>query len=347
MPTLVHDGNDKKDSVLLTAIKDGCRVQVVKDAIALGANVNTTQRNSLLLCLETIKQQDCANFLSWQVVSVLLEAGVSMEYRTEALSYGKQQVATLRNSEYEFQNKKGEAMALFVALIENFPPPTPNMGDLPTVLVACSTAKAWTSLLFSEKHSDIVFVFVGEDVASDESVGRQPSVLHAHRNVLAASSPYFSRYFDSEWGQRETFETSNSKSVMEVVLTFVYSGLVPSPKTLYDFAEELFSVAAEYEIDDLRELAEASLVRSLCLENFKTIFALGDIYGSESLKAACGDFVRKNARQLLFDEDISQLKQDNLTLWKELRYYVVGEKHETPEINSEPNCCGRVAFAKV
>eukprot|EP00977_Amphora_coffeiformis_P001766 scaffold351_cov148-Amphora_coffeaeformis.AAC.11 len=75
-------------------------------------------------------------------------------------------------------------------------------------------------------------------------------------------------------------------------------------------------------MQDLQNLAEATLVEQLCVDNVKDAFLMADLYGSESLKSACGEFVRTNACQVMFHDGILRLKEEHPHLWQELRRYV-------------------------
>jgi len=301
-------------------------VDMVKNAVSMGANVNTKLANSLLLCLKNIEgDSDTVHHL--QVAIFLLEAGISMEYREEAARSASSSERKNIGSAYPSGQRQAVACVVFRNLLENHPTPE-GCHHVPTDKVARSTKKAWSSLLFSQQYSDVVFVLKSNgnedhNKKAQEEPQEQPRViLYAHRNILAASSPYFARYF-RDWGAtKEEFETSNSKAMMEIVLKFIYSGEVPPKEEAVVCATELLAVAGEYDIEDLQKLAEETLVEQLCLENVKDAFMLADLHNSETLKAACGDFVRKNACTAMFDDGILQLKEENPSLWKDLQRYV-------------------------
>ena len=82
------------------------------------------------------------------------------------------------------------------------------------------------------------------------------------------------------------------------------------------------AVGSQYEIKDLQTLAEATLVEQLCVDNVKDAYLMADLHGWKTLKSACGDFVRKNACEVMFHDGILQMKEDHPKLWQELRGYV-------------------------
>eukprot|EP00977_Amphora_coffeiformis_P001765 scaffold351_cov148-Amphora_coffeaeformis.AAC.10 len=215
--------NQEMDQVLITAIKESCRPNVVDNAISMGVNVNTKLANTLVLCIQNITKNlyNCLDFL--EIVIILLEAGISMEYREEGIKTATHSVRAKTESLFIDDKKAVQVLGIILTILNNAPPPK-GRSHMPYKEIACSTAKAWERLLFSQQFSDITYVFEGDEKDEGEPIVR----LHAHRNILAASSPYFARYF-SQWGtDKKEFETSNSVEIMKTVLAFIYTGQIPN-----------------------------------------------------------------------------------------------------------------------
>lgn len=75
-----------------------------------------------------------------------------------------------------------------------------------------STMNTWNKLLFSQDFADVTF-----ECPDGTS-------LHAHKNILAASSDYFRVNLI----QMEFWKTTNDSDTMKVVLSFIYTGVLPS-----------------------------------------------------------------------------------------------------------------------
>jgi hypothetical protein len=178
----------------------------------------------------------------------------------------------------------------------------------PSVTLPLSVSKTWKTLLFSEKFSDVKFKC------------QDGTTFHAHRNILAAASPYFSTAFEGPWGKQDEnglWETSNPPCVMEAALSFIYTGEVP-PGHLDEQPEVMLAVSSEYDLTELRALSEASYARSLDSDNVKRMLQISHLYGSSALKRSCFDFVVKNMAKVLRNPSMASLATEDAELWVEL-----------------------------
>lgn len=79
-----------------------------------------------------------------------------------------------------------------------------------------SLVQSFKKLLLSDKFSDIKFV------CDDRKV-----ILHAHRFILAAASPYFLAAFEGSWAENNKsgeWLTSHPSEIIKAVLSFLYTG---------------------------------------------------------------------------------------------------------------------------
>jgi BTB/POZ domain len=167
-------------------------------------------------------------------------------------------------------------------------------------------------MLFSEKFSDIRFV-CGDGV-----------IVHAHRIVLAESSPYFDAAFSQPWKENENGEwkTSHASHVIKVVLTLLYTGKIDS-KLVQEDPLAFISVASEYNLASLKIVAERCCIQLVNANNIKATLQAAHLYDSAILKNACVDFVKKNALAVLAHSRISSLETEDPDLWKEFTKLIV------------------------
>lgn len=192
-----------------------------------------------------------------------------------------------------------------------------NMGHpkLVTVPVPMSVATMWKDLLFSEEFSDIKFKCNGGGV-----------VLHAHKNVLAAASPYFRTAFHGPWREQQSdgvWETSNSSTVMKAVLKFVYTGEVTTRlSTFLVFEAAMLAVAAEYELESLKKIYEEECTLHLDVINVKSMLQLAPLHEAATLKQSCFEYIQRNCAKVLVDPSMMKLATEDVGLWSELVAFI-------------------------
>lgn len=182
--------------------------------------------------------------------------------------------------------------------------------NVPHVSVAKSVVDMLQRMVLSEEFSDVRF-----KCADGTS-------LPAHKCVLSSSSTYFRNYFTGPWGklaehQGGTWRTSHSSVVMRAILTFIYTGEVPS-SLLESNAPTMLAASSEYDLPELVKLSEAGCIRTMDDDNVKAILILANLHASKKLKEACFAYVRNNA-QVLTNPDMMSLSGEDADLWEELR----------------------------
>jgi hypothetical protein len=162
-------------------------------------------------------------------------------------------------------------------------------------------------MLFSERFSDVKFV-CGDEV-----------IVHAHKNVLAASSQYFDAAFDGPWKESESGEwmTSHPSHVIKVVLTLFYTGKMDI-KLVEEDPLAFISVASEYDLASLKCLAESSCVRLVNESNVHHLLQAAHLYDSSMLRNACAEYVKENPLAVLRNAEITNLRTENPDVWDEL-----------------------------
>ena len=107
-------------------------------------------------------------------------------------------------------------------------------------------------LLLSGDQSDISFV-------CNDGVK-----IPAHKNILAASSVYFSKALSGSWNEKDFHPEADSK-VMKCLLTFLYTGQIDWDSGVQPV--ELIPVAHLYGLNTLVQTCEAHCLQSLTVEN--------------------------------------------------------------------------------
>ena len=80
---------------------------------------------------------------------------------------------------------------------------------------------------------------------------------------------------------------------MRGVLSFIYVGEV-APSLVDSQSEALFSVAHQYFLNELVQLAEARLITSIAADTLKGRLVLAQLHDAKALKDRCFAFVRQN-----------------------------------------------------
>jgi hypothetical protein len=189
-----------------------------------------------------------------------------------------------------------------------------------SVPVHKSVPKTLKTLLFSEKFSDVQFKC------------QDGTTFHAHKNILAAASPYFSTAFEGPWGEQHQdglWETSNSPAVMKAVLSFIYIGEITSDVMDHQ-AADMLTVASEYSLPGLWEICEASSADSLSVDNVKIMLQLAKLHDSSLLKRSCLKFCKKKMATVLTNPSVLSLAVEDAELWAEVVAAISPDNGEQP-----------------
>lgn len=180
--------------------------------------------------------------------------------------------------------------------------------SIPTVTIPQSVATTYKNLLFSPDQSDIKFVC------------KDGEILPAHKIILDAASPYFRTAFHGPWVENMPegeWHTSHSSSLIKAVLTYIYTGDI-SDSLVGETLLEVLSIAGEYDIPSLKELAAFHCVRSISVANFKKMVQFAYIHDIENLKTACCAFLKTNCVAVLKNPGVMSLPTESPDLWAEL-----------------------------
>ena len=181
-----------------------------------------------------------------------------------------------------------------------------------SVRVPKTTVDTWKSLTLDEKYSDIHFQCQEEDGSTVS--------LPAHKAILARSSPYFDAMFSGAWleSSEGVIKVPYPANIIRALLTFLYTGVIEDA-LLQEHAVLLLSLAAEYMLPELQQVAERTYVKKLAIETVRDMLIVADNLDVASLKDACFNFIRRHSAAVLMDEDMMRLSTERPALWSEIR----------------------------
>ena len=147
-----------------------------------------------------------------------------------------------------------------------------------------------------------------EDSLCDVTLVDEGKEFKAHRNVLAASSPYFCNMFSNDMKEKSqssiTIEAIDC-SIMEELLTYLYTGVVLIERE--SCARKLLFAADYIMVPGLKKIAGDFLLRNLASSSCISSYQLAVMTASETLKAGALSFINKNFVAVAKCEDFVNL----------------------------------------
>lgn len=147
----------------------------------------------------------------------------------------------------------------------------------------------------NENFTDVKIAIPGE--------GSSPVHFFAHKAILAARSPVFSKMFEHGLKERTTNSVTISDidpEVFKELLTYMYTGITPNIKI---FASSLLNAAEKYQLDRLKALCEMRLSYDLQVDNAFETLALAHTYSVEQLKKNVIKYILKHHDELRDTKD--------------------------------------------
>ena len=155
----------------------------------------------------------------------------------------------------------------------------------------------------------------------------------AHRNVLAASSPYFRNMFTSEMREKTeskvTIEALTS-SVMEDLLSFIYTGAVEIGEE--SRARDLLSAADYLMVPRLNKIAGDFLLRNLSVSTSISVYQLAVATRNDILKDGVQRFINKHFVVVAKSEEFVNLSADEVIEWISSDDIEIGGEDEMFEV---------------
>jgi len=240
--------------------------------------------------------------------------------------------------------------------------------DLPRLAALCSRAafRAWKSQLPGDEVNIPGSTFAADLRAavnskhfSDLSFRVNDAEVHAHKVILAARCPYFQRMFEGNFKERDqsafTVDDGTSTESFYAMLEFLYTGAETVVRS--DTAVELLSLGDRFMIEDLKQLCESFLERTVAAtyisligncedesdedvvdacNNTVGLLEVGDRYGARRLKRVCLEAMcssgEKNWRLVAKTATFAELRDHSPILMRELDY--LANKNGLPSVNN-------------
>lgn len=204
---------------------------------------------------------------------------------------------------------------------------TENPVSLKTAAVLESVANTYKSMLFSEDFSDVTF-------QCSDGVS-----IPAHKNILAASSPYFEAAFKGNWAENNPegiWPTTHSSSIMKSFLTLIYTGSKEECQKILQNNENdpigLLDLACEYNMKPLVLISVDNCIKHLKLDNVRMMIQSAQRHSCEQLKKASFEYIKANATKALMSPDMVSLATEDPELWAELGMFLNGKR---PRANND------------
>ena len=136
--------------------------------------------------------------------------------------------------------------------------------------------------------------------------------LHAHTQIVGASSPVLAAMFQNDFKEGLTKTVKIEDTTVEVFqqfLHYLYTNQVPEMKK-EGIAAGLFELADKYAVDSLKEESAICLAKQLDVENAVKTLIAAYLHSSESLQQKTLSFMSKNGLAICSRPDWLQLMEN-------------------------------------
>ena len=138
----------------------------------------------------------------------------------------------------------------------------------------------------------------------------------AHRNVLAASSPYFQNMFTSDMREKTASKVTIkalTSFVMEDLLSYIYTGAVEIGEE--SRARDLLFAADYLMVPRLNKIAGDFLLKNLSVSTCISVYQLAAATKNEMLRDGALNFISKNFVLVAKSEEFMNLSVDEVIEW--------------------------------
>ena len=153
------------------------------------------------------------------------------------------------------------------------------------------------------------------DLILEVGSGDEKARLKAHRNILSAASPYFYKALNSN--MKEKIEgvirlEETSKSIMEGVLDYIYTGYVSVSE---DNVYELFAKADYFDLPALKSFLSNFILKNLSLSNCVVAYYFASKYQWEQLIRGTRAYILSNFLSVAETDDFLDLSCEQVKEW--------------------------------
>ena len=131
-------------------------------------------------------------------------------------------------------------------------------------------------------RTDFTFLFDGKEVP-------------CHKHVLAAASPVLEAMVENQ--HREAIENKAKIQISEEVgrafVQFIYTGKLEDQK-LNEHPLAFLALSEKYDLQVLKDMAEAELMKQLDMENMVEMIFIGDLYRADDILEAALKLTKAN-----------------------------------------------------
>jgi len=182
-----------------------------------------------------------------------------------------------------------------------------------------STILLYKNLLSSAAPGTVTSGDVCFEITSED---KEVVTIFAHRIMLSAASPYFATLLSSQITEMASpadfvIKTKYSLTMIEAMLSFIYTGEVDM-LALADEVVDLLHLSVEYDLPPLTLLCEDVCVEKLTAKVVVSYLLLSHRIERPKLKQACITFIRTNSSEMMFNEDLQEVRTSNPDLWSEI-----------------------------
>jgi hypothetical protein len=144
-------------------------------------------------------------------------------------------------------------------------------------------------------------------------------IIKAHRNVLAAHSPYFADFFKTSWANvhEGKWRTEHNSTMINTLLDFMYLGQIDHAYFDKDHLA-IYTIAMEFQMPCLKEVSGVFMMNNLTTSTVMKTIQLANLHNDTGLKDACLSYIQANCSMMLVEPSFAAFSLEDPVLWKDI-----------------------------